>query len=288
MSDLFDAPINAEIRAAVLIATHLKSGGPLSRADLNTAMTEAFHGTDADGLWTQRQSFELLELALVHHLQSAPYPLRVLDDAHAACDLLDRLPTQSVRSEEPDRAGSSSRPPRRSPILSALAVLNAYIQADDVILEPSAGNRPARRLRQRGAHAALHPQRRSPPNAAQRLLHAAFPERHGHRAMTAPLIDDFLPRWPGAARPTLVLINPPFSRSASAWAQDDPHAACLRHLQAARRCAASAPGGRLRRDPMPALASILPPHACAASGAGLRAGRRRQRRASVRLEKCLC
>src|SRR3546814_10422277 len=62
-------------------------------------MTEAFHGTDADGLWTQRQSFEFLELALVHHLQAAPYPLRVLDDAHAACDLLDRLPTQTVRSE---------------------------------------------------------------------------------------------------------------------------------------------------------------------------------------------
>src|SRR3546814_16460157 len=101
MSHPFDAPIAAEIRAAALIAARLKSGGPISRADLNTAMTEAFHGTDADGLWTQRQSFEFLELALVHHLQAAPYPLRVLDDAHAACDLLDRLPPQTVRSESP-------------------------------------------------------------------------------------------------------------------------------------------------------------------------------------------
>src|SRR3546814_19946559 len=96
MSDLFDAPINAEIRAAALIAARLKSGGPLSRADLHTAMTEAFHGTDAAGLWTQRQSFELLELALVHPLQSAPYPLRVLDDAHAACDLPDRVRHSAV------------------------------------------------------------------------------------------------------------------------------------------------------------------------------------------------
>ena len=228
MSDLFDAPINAEIRAAVLIATHLKSGGPLSRADLNTAMTEAFHGTDADGLWTQRQSFELLELALVHHLQSAPYPLRVLDDAHAACDLLDRLPTQTVRSESQIEWQQFSTPVD----LAAIAVLLANIQGDDVILEPSAGN--GLLVAQCGAHAELQLNEYAPERRA-RLVHA-FPGAkvtgHDGAAINSTLAN--------AARPTLILMNPPFSRSVGLGA--DAHAA-VRHLQAALR--RLSPGGRL-------------------------------------------
>ena len=228
MSDLFDAPIVAEIRAAALIAPHLKSGGPISRANLNAAMTEAFQGTDADGLWTQRQSFELLELALVHHLQSLPYPLRTLDDAHAACDLLDRMPTQTVRSENQIEWQQFSTPVD----LAAVAVLLANIQDDDVILEPSAGN--GLLVAQCGARAALQLNEYAPERRA-RLVHA-FPgvQVTGHDGATinSTLAD--------AARPTLILMNPPFSRSVGLGA--DAHAA-VRHLQAALR--RLSPGGRL-------------------------------------------
>ncbi len=228
MSDLFDAPIASEIRAAALIAPHLKSGGPISRANLNAAMTEAFQGTDADGLWTQRQSFELLELALVHHLQSLPYPLRTLDDAHTACDLLDRLPTQTVRSENQIEWQQFSTPVD----LAAIAVLLANIQDDDVILEPSAGN--GLLVAQCGAHAALQLNEYAPERRA-RLVHA-FPGAQvtGHDGATinSTLAD--------AARPTLILMNPPFSRSIGLGA--DAHAA-VRHLQAALR--RLSPGGRL-------------------------------------------
>src|SRR3546814_1795727 len=132
-------------------------------------MTEAFHGIDADGLWTQRQSFELLELALVHHLQSAPYPLRVLDDAHAACDLLDRLPTQTVRSESQIEWQQFSTPVD----LAAIAVLLANIQGDDVILEPSAGN--GLLVAQCGAHADLQLNEYALERRA-RLVHARSEE----------------------------------------------------------------------------------------------------------------
>lgn len=228
MSDLFDAPTAAEIRAAALIAAYLKSGGRLSRADLNTAMTQAFHGTDADGLWTQRQSFELLELALVYHLRSAPYPLQTLDDAHAARDLLDNLPTQAVRSENQIEWQQFSTPVD----LAAVAVLLADIQDDDVILEPSAGN--GLLVAQCGAHAALQLNEYAPERRA-RLVHA-FPGAQvtGHDGAT---IDSTLA---DTVRPTLILMNPPFSRSLGLGA--DTHAA-IRHLQAALR--RLSPGGRI-------------------------------------------
>lgn len=136
MSDLFDTATAAERRAAVILADRLRATDPITRADLNAAMIEGFGGTDADGFWTQRDSFEILEHALAHHLQFGPYPLHSLDDVGAACDLLDRLPTQTVRSEDQIEWQQFSTPID----LAAVAVLLANIQRDDVILEPSAGN----------------------------------------------------------------------------------------------------------------------------------------------------
>jgi hypothetical protein len=59
MSDLFDTATAAERRAATLLIDRLRSTDPITRADLNTAMIEGYGGTDADGLWTQRDSFEI-------------------------------------------------------------------------------------------------------------------------------------------------------------------------------------------------------------------------------------
>src|SRR3546814_1723541 len=99
-------------------------------------MGAGFGGTDADGLGTQHDSFEILEHALTHHLQFGPYPLRSLADVGAACDLLDRLPTQTVRSEEQIEWQQFSTPVD----LAAVAFVLAAIRPDDLILEPSAGN----------------------------------------------------------------------------------------------------------------------------------------------------
>ncbi|MBH9779253.1 hypothetical protein, partial [Clostridioides difficile] len=66
MSDLFDTATAAERRAATILVDRLRSTDPITRADLNAAMVEGYGGTDADGLWTQRDSFEILEHALAH------------------------------------------------------------------------------------------------------------------------------------------------------------------------------------------------------------------------------
>lgn len=136
MSDLFDAALAAERRATALIVERLRGTGTITRADLNAALTEGFGGSDADGRWSQRDSFEFLEHALALYLQERPYPLRSLADAAAACDLLDRLPTQTVRSEDQVEWQQFSTPVD----LAAVATVLADIRGDDIVLEPSAGN----------------------------------------------------------------------------------------------------------------------------------------------------
>ncbi|WP_416341390.1 strawberry notch-like NTP hydrolase domain-containing protein [Sphingobium yanoikuyae] len=218
----------AEHRAAMILVDRLRANGPVTRADLNAAMTEGFGGTDAEGLWTQRDSFELLEHALALHLRSEPYPLRRLGDVAAACDLLERLPTQTVRSEDQIEWQQFSTPVD----LAAVAVLLADVQGDDIILEPSAGN--GLLVAHCRDFASLQLNEYAPARRAR--LHAIYPEAaitgHDGAAINSTLAD--------APRPSLILMNPPFSRSLGRGA--DAHAA-VRHLQAALRRLRG--GGRL-------------------------------------------
>ncbi len=220
MSDLFDTTTAAERRAATILVDRLRSTEPITRADLNAAMVEGYGGTDADGLWTQRDSFEILEHVLAHYLQFRPYPLGSLSDVAAACDLLDRLPTQTVRSEDQIEWQQFSTPVD----LAAVAVLLANVQTGDVILEPSAGN--GLLVAHCRDFSALQLNEYAPARRAR--LADVFPDAvvtgHDGATINSTLAD--------APRPNLILMNPPFSRSVGLGA--DAHAA-VRHLQAALR-----------------------------------------------------
>ena len=64
MTDLFDpAPARADHAnaAARLLIPAIAGDATITRAMLNNAMVRAYGGTDADGHWTQRESFEVLE-----------------------------------------------------------------------------------------------------------------------------------------------------------------------------------------------------------------------------------
>ena len=100
MLDLLDLPAITDRDAAIIIAQQLASGAPISRRDLNAAMTSTFGGSDADGRWTQRDSFEMLEHALALHLATRPYWLETISNVAHAMAVMMRLPTQTVRSEE--------------------------------------------------------------------------------------------------------------------------------------------------------------------------------------------
>src|SRR3546814_6793742 len=149
------------------------------------------------GLWTQHDSFCILCHALTPHLQFGPYPLRSLADVGAACDLLDRLPTQTVRSEEQIEWQQFSSPVD----LAAVAFVLAAIRPDDIILEPSAGN--GLLVAHCRDHAGLQLNEYAAPRRA-RLAHA-FPDAlvtgHDGATINSTLAD--------APRPSIVLMNPP-------------------------------------------------------------------------------
>ena len=71
MTDLFSTAENADRSAALLLQDRLRAGDSITRAALNEAMTKAYGGTDAQGCWTQRESFEVLE----HALMKMPEPI---------------------------------------------------------------------------------------------------------------------------------------------------------------------------------------------------------------------
>ncbi|WP_230771740.1 strawberry notch family protein [Sphingomonas sp. Leaf4] len=223
MSDLFDLSTPAPV-AAHRLRELLATSAPITRADLNTAMRAA-GGSDADGNWSQRDSFDTLEHALALHLRTMP--VTGLDGVAAASALMKRLPTQTVRSEEQIDLQQFSTPAD----IAALAVALAAIRPDDVVLEPSAGN--GLLIAQAMACAGLQ-LNEIDPHRCDRLADI-FPgvlvTHHDGAALVAH--HAHLPR------PSVVLMNPPFSRGAGGV--EDPLAA-ERHLLAALR--RLRPGGR--------------------------------------------
>ena len=228
MSDLFEAAAQAEREAVRILLSRLRADEAIQRRHLNEAMTAAFGGSDADGRWTQRASFELLEHALAIHLQSSAPRIAAFPDVRALIKLSDRLPTQTVRSEDQIEWQQFSTPVDSAAVMTLLA----NVQPDDIVLEPSAGN--GLLVAQLGQVEALHLNELDPLRRGR--LKAAFPSASitGHDGAT---INSTLA---SVDRPTLILMNPPFSRSVGRGADDY---AAVRHLQAALR--RLQPGGRL-------------------------------------------
>ena len=220
MSDLLDLPPVTDRPAALTIADLLAGVAPITRRDLNNAMIAAFGGSDADGRWTQRDSFEMLEHALALYVARQPYALATLTGVTHAAALMERLPTQTVRSEEQIELQQFSTPID----IGALAAVMAAIGPDDIVLEPSAGN--GLLAVQVPHHAGLQ-LNEIDPKRRERLA-SAFPNAiiTGHDGAALVSLHAAL------ERPTVVLMNPPFSRSIGRGADN---LAALRHLQAAIR-----------------------------------------------------
>lgn len=220
MRDLLDLPVVTDAPAARHIAALLKGEGAITRRHLNEAMAAVFGGSDADGYWTQRDSFEMLEHALAIHLSNRPLPLESVSDLDALSRLMERLPTQTVRSEEQIAFQQFSTPAD----IAGLVVLLAAIRPDDIVLEPSAGN--GLLIVQAGPCSSLQINEIDPRRRDR--LAALFPEAliSGHDGAELVSLHAGLPR------PSVVLMNPPFARSLGRGADS---LAALRHLQAAIR-----------------------------------------------------
>ena len=228
------ADTEPSITAAKAVAAVIAQNGALQRDTLLWGMEQAYGASSADGRWSLRDAYDMLELAQVFHLETAQLP-----ETPAAClaelvELVTQLPTHTVRSEEQIALQQFSTP---API-AYLAALAARVGPHDLVLEPSAGTGLlAVFARRAGARLVLN---ELDPARAD-MLAAAFPGNQVTRH-DAELIHDLLSP---AIRPTTILINPPFSRSVGRHA--DPLAA-FRHLRAALQ--RLVPGGR--------CAAILP------------------------------
>jgi predicted RNA methylase len=201
-------------------------------------MEETFSSSDAGGAWSMRDAYDALEAAQVLHLKSSADPAGLTlagEGAIASLRGFERaLPTQSYRSEHQVEMQQFST----TISLSWLAALAARMNPDDHVLEPSAGTGmlAVHGLR---AGASLTLNERDPDRAA---LLCKLLERP---VMThdAEFINDLLPI---GVTPTVVLINPPFSRSEG---RGKDRFAGARHLRSA--LLRLAPGGR--------CVAIMPP-----------------------------
>jgi predicted RNA methylase len=209
---------SAILGAARTLAAKLLLAVPINRAALSEAMTESAGDSDAAGAWQQRDSFEALEVAL-----SLAIPELVgRMDVGAAISTLEalarELPTHTVRSEDQIQFQQFSTPPA----LARLAVHLARLSSDDMLLEPSAGTGIIASL-SKGTARDLILNELEPTRAD--LLADVFPGtkvyRHDGAKLSALLS--------GTERPSVAVMNPPFSVSQS---RGEDQNTAARHLRA--------------------------------------------------------
>ena len=213
----------------------LEAGQSITSAHLRAVLTTESGGSDAEGFWSWKDAYEATEVAQVLFLRKFGSAISARTKTpEAALSILTRLaalnPTHTRRSEETQRLQQFSTPVE----LAYVAARAASIMADDVLLEPSAGT-GLMAIFGELAHARLVLNEYAPVRHS--LLEHLFPKTPVTHHDAAHL-DDYLDR---VARPTVVLMNPPFS--AAVHVEGRMADAAWRHLTSA--FARLAPGGRL-------------------------------------------
>ena len=202
---------------------------------LRIAMETACSGSDTDGAWIWRDAYDACEAAQVLFLRKyGPAMRRQAANPGALHSMLARiaslLPTQTLRSEESQAFQQFSTPIG----LGFVASVAADLKDGDVVLEPSAGTGLLAILAETaGVTTALN----ELAGTRADLLGLLFPF-HRVTRHDAAQIDD---RLDAGIRPTVVLMNPPFS--VAAHVDGKVRDAALRHLTSA--FARLADGGRL-------------------------------------------
>ncbi|MFP1132961.1 strawberry notch-like NTP hydrolase domain-containing protein [Asticcacaulis sp. W401b] len=140
---LFDAKPDkaaSTLAAARALANLLSRNRRLDRTLVREAMSFAFMGSDADGVWAWKDAYDAIEAAQVLQVRKLAGPLSRLEDT--SVEVVTALSgiaalglTHSRRSEEQVALDQFSTPLE----IAALCVLGAQVRPGDVVLEPSAG-----------------------------------------------------------------------------------------------------------------------------------------------------
>jgi hypothetical protein len=234
------APTNPDTAAAIaaaarLLLPDLERGRRIDATTLRDAMERAFGGSDAEGVWDWKTAYNACEAATVLFLRKFGPAISAKAASPAAmlpmlAKIAGLLPTHTRRSEESQALQQFSTPTT----LGLAASTAAAITPADLVLEPSAGTGLLAILAEL-AGGALVLNELAETRAG--LLTHLFPGVTTSR-FDAAQIDDHL----GAdARPSVVLMNPPFSAMANVERRMAD--TTLRHVSSA--LARLANGGRL-------------------------------------------
>ncbi len=235
------APLQCPDTAAPIVVVaqslqpDLAQGFQIDALRLRTEMERAFGGSDATGAWDWKLAYEAGEVALILFLRKFGRALLARAGSPAAllpilAKVAGLLPTHTRRSEEMERFQQFSTPLP----MGLVALAAAQITPRDLVLEPSAGTGLLAILAEiAGGSLALN----ELADTRADLLHLLFPGCPVTR-FDAAQIDDHLD---AGMRPSVILMNPPFSAMANVDGRTTE--ATARHLRSA--LARLAPGGRL-------------------------------------------
>ena len=230
----------ALLAAATALLPNMEAGRALDAKTLREAMSAAFGAGDAQGAWAWawKDAYEAAEAAMVLFIQRYGRLMRREagagpGSAAAMLAMLETLaalePSQTRRSEEQLALQQFS-----TPLPLAYAALQAAaIRPGDIVLEPSAGTGMLAVMAECALGKRTDDARSGNPlhlNEIAAVRAGLLSGLFAHAPVTrhnAEAIADYLP----GLRPTVVLMNPPFS--ASPGVQRTRHDADLRHLRSA-------------------------------------------------------
>jgi len=225
------------IDLAKSLLARLESGKPITAKIMQEEAATAYGAKLAEGKFDRKDMQDALELAVNMHVIDTRH-LRVdsPDPQHAMKmlgDVLDGLPTQRVRSEEMERFQQFSTPPT----YAAAAAYAANLRSGDVMLEPSAGTGSL-------IAASAAPGVRFVANELSErraaLLRSLIGDRGRVFSENAEQLNNVLP---DDVKPTIVVMNPPFSQTAGRMGDRKMIMTAAVHIeQALKRLE---PGGRL-------------------------------------------
>ena len=224
---------SALLVAAERLLPDLARGVAIDARSLRIGMEHACGGSDAEGTWSWKDAYEACEVAQLLFLRRFDRAMRARPLASQLTMLAKvaaLLPTHTRRSEESQALQQFSTPIP----LGLVTARAAAITADDLVLEPSAGTGLLAAFAElAGGSLVLN----EFADTRADLLALLFPAAPVTR-FDAAQIDDHLDP---SIRPSVVLINPPFS--VGAHVESRVADATYRHIASA--LARLADGGRL-------------------------------------------
>ena len=217
---------NPQDALATTIADKLiKKGTAFNSSLLFELADKAYGGTMADGTYTVKDAYDAMELAVNKTLLSVAKNFNgdvktAVRAVNKLQSILDKLPTQTKRTEEQTSFQQFSTPPN----IAFLAAWTANINDSDVVLEPSAGiGGLAVFPKAWGADVVVN-------ELSERRL--AFLKNMGFDRVFNENAEQINNVLPDDVKPSIVIMNPPFSSTAGRTATNKTSNA-IRHVEQA-------------------------------------------------------